>query len=130
MFDDADKMSSFGGFDDSFINRGSNTSNPFMRDHMPSFSFDSGNIFDRIFPLSPVERFNNTPLRKMSNGDLNGAPGVVRNIPIKVEGTRNVVQPRAQPSGGTVGYSSATMRPSRQASAPPPSFDSCRLPKR
>ncbi|VDN23169.1 unnamed protein product [Gongylonema pulchrum] len=44
-------------------------------------------LFDRIFPLSPLERFKNTPLRHMSSGHIGGIPtgGVVRNIPIKVE---------------------------------------------
>lgn len=49
--------------------------------------FVSGSLFDRIFPLSPLERFKNTSLRHMSSCHAGCPPnGVVRNIPIKVEG--------------------------------------------
>ncbi|VBB31775.1 unnamed protein product [Acanthocheilonema viteae] len=49
-------------------------------------TFNSGSLFDRIFPLSPLERYKDTSLRHMSNGTFGSPPyGVVRNIPIKVE---------------------------------------------
>ncbi|KAM3722122.1 Enhancer of filamentation [Dirofilaria immitis] len=72
-----DENDSFDGIASSFANEFINSS-----------TFDSGSLFDRIFPLSPLEHYKDTSLRHMSNG-ITGLPpyGVVRNIPIKVEGT-------------------------------------------
>uniref|UniRef100_A0A915BM51 C2H2-type domain-containing protein n=2 Tax=Parascaris univalens TaxID=6257 RepID=A0A915BM51_PARUN len=120
MFDDDEKSTHFRGFDDSFLNYGSSS---FIRDPLPSLSFDTGSIFDRIFPLSPVERFNNTSLRKMSSGDTGGTSGIVRNIPIKIEGTGNIVQRRDEnDERGSFPFS--TNRSEQQSSAPPPSLTS------
>ncbi|KHN76216.1 hypothetical protein Tcan_05234 [Toxocara canis] len=126
MFDENDKLPPFGGYDDSFMNY---TSNSFMHDSLPPFSFDSGSMFDRIFPLSPIERFNNTSLRKMSSGDIGGTPSVVRNIPIKIEGTDSIVRPRWETD--EKGFPAQSMsRSVRQTSAPPPSLSCYRGPKR
>uniref|UniRef100_A0A915BLW4 C2H2-type domain-containing protein n=1 Tax=Parascaris univalens TaxID=6257 RepID=A0A915BLW4_PARUN len=126
MFDDDEKSTHFRGFDDSFLNYGSSS---FIRDPLPSLSFDTGSIFDRIFPLSPVERFNNTSLRKMSSGDTGGTSGIVRNIPIKIEGTGNIVQRRDEnDERGSFPFS--TNRSEQQSSAPPPSLTSYQSSKR
>ncbi|VDM94428.1 unnamed protein product, partial [Onchocerca ochengi] len=58
----------------------------FTNEFISSSTFDSGSLFDRIFPFSPLERYKDTSLRHMSNGTIGSSSyGVVRNIPIKVE---------------------------------------------
>lgn len=82
MFDHGATLPSiFNDFSDSFMN-----SNPFISSSLPTFSFDSGSQFDRIFPLSAAEPFGDFSFGRLPKDDFSAGAGVVHNIPIKIEG--------------------------------------------
>uniref|UniRef100_A0A1I7VSI6 Ovule protein n=1 Tax=Loa loa TaxID=7209 RepID=A0A1I7VSI6_LOALO len=85
MFSGTGRLSTLSFIDDA--NSLDDIPSPFTSEFISSPTFDSGSLFDRIFPLSPLERYKDTSLRHMSNGTIGSPPySVVRNIPIKVEG--------------------------------------------
>ncbi|KAK0426836.1 hypothetical protein QR680_009923 [Steinernema hermaphroditum] len=73
----------------------------FLREELPSMLFSNGTDgMERLFPITPSERFMNhhygSQRRRYSDGECGFDPpstGVVRNIPIKVEGKTQNVRP-------------------------------------